>query len=106
MKLQFKSKHLSISQFNAVEFSNFTVLTGVNGSGKGHLSEAIERSAVSIAGIENPKIVRFNYESFKLENENAYNAQVIASEKESAWNYLQQLKPNVTSWKIILERNI
>lgn len=78
----------------------FTVLTGVNGSGKSHLLDAIEQRKVSIDGIQNPTIVRFNYETFKLENEGAFNAQQIAQEIESAWQFHQQnIKGNALSWK-------
>ena len=101
MKLHFNNKHLSISQFNPIELSNFTVLTGVNGSGKSHLLEAIELKYVTIEGIDNPNIVRFNYETFKLENEGAYNAQAIAVEREAAWNYFEHhIKPSINSWRV------
>ena len=100
MQLQFKSPYLSISQFNPIELAEFSVLTGVNGSGKSHLLEAIERRNVVIAGMENSKIVRFNYESFKLENEAAFNAHQIYSERESAWQFFnQQIKGSVLGWK-------
>jgi len=100
MQLQFKKPYLSISQFNPIELAEFSVLTGVNGSGKSHLLEAIERRDVVIAGMENSKIVRFNYESFKLENEAAFNAHQLYSERESAWQFFnQQIKGSVLSWK-------
>ena len=101
MKLQFRQIHLSISQFNEVDLEDFTVLTGVNGSGKSHLMEAIELKKVVIEGMENANIVRFNFETFKLENEGAYNAQQISAEREAAWTYFdQQIKPNIESWKV------
>lgn len=100
MQLQFKKSYLSISQFNPVELPEFTVLTGVNGSGKSHLLEAIERRDVVIAGMENSKIVRFNYESFKLENEAAFNAHQLYTERESAWQFFNQhIKNSVSGWK-------
>lgn len=100
MQLQFKTPYLSISQFNPIELPEFSVLTGVNGSGKSHLLEAIERRSVVITGMENSKIVRFNYESFKLENEAAFNAHQLYSERESAWQYFnQQIKNPVLGWK-------
>ena len=40
MNLKFLEEHLSIKQFNDVELKDFTVLTGLNGSGKSHLLQA------------------------------------------------------------------
>ncbi len=107
MKLNFKEQYKSINKFNPVELKDFTVLTGVNGSGKSHLLEAIEQKKVVIAGFEDSNnIVHFNYETFRLENEGAFNAQQIASEKEGAWTFFeQQIKANVLSWKNGLGEN-
>jgi len=99
MRLQFKTPWLSISQFDPVELPDFSVLTGVNGSGKSHFLEAIERGHVAISGMENSKIVRFNYESFKLENESAFNAQQLYAERDAGWQFLSQHKSSVSQWK-------
>jgi len=107
MKLNFKEQYKSISDFNSVELKDFTVLTGVNGSGKSHLLEAIEQKKVVITNFEDSNnIVYFNYETFRLENEGAFNAQAIASEKEGAWTFFeQQIKANVLAWKNGLGEN-
>lgn len=100
MKLRFKQKHLSISEFNETELPNFTVLTGVNGSGKSQLLEAIELRKVLIQDADAATIVRFNYETFRLENENTYNGQQIAAEKDDAWNFFQaQVKSQVAGFR-------
>ena len=69
MKLVFQKKHFSITALEPTELPAFTVLTGVNGSGKSHLLEAINLKAVKVADKENPRIVLFNYENFRLDNE-------------------------------------
>ncbi len=100
MELRFNSKYISIDQFSPVEISDFTVLTGVNGSGKSHLLEAIEKRNVAISGMEQAHIVLFNYETFRLDNESAFNAHQLSAERESAWQYHeQQIKNNVHSWR-------
>ena len=100
MKLIFREKHLSISQFNPTELTDFTVLTGVNGSGKSHLLDAIEKRRVVIEGMDGANIVLFNYETFKLENEGAYNAQQIANERDAAWTfYDQHIRPPIFTWR-------
>ncbi len=92
MRIQFNQDHISINQFNPIELNDFTVLTGVNGSGKSHLLEAIELQKATISGLEKAHIVRFNYETFKLDNEPAFNGQQLADECKSAWEYLQTIK--------------
>ena len=100
MQLEYKSSHISIDQFNPVDMPDFMVLTGVNGSGKSHLLDAIDKRKVAISGMENSHIVLFNYETFKLENEAAFNAQQLAQEREKAWQFHEsQIKNNVMSWR-------
>jgi hypothetical protein len=60
------------------------VWTGVNGPGKSHLLKAIELKHVSVLGLENPNIIHFDYESFRLENESAFNSHQLSSEREAA----------------------
>jgi len=100
MQIQFKQQHISITQFNDVELSDFTVLTGVNGSGKSHFLSAIEQKKVIFKHIENPNIVLFNYETFKLDNEPSFNAQQLSNERESAWQYHNQsIKNQAKNWR-------
>jgi predicted ATPase len=100
IKLAFSQKHLSIEDFTPVEVPDFVVLTGTNGSGKSHLLQAIEQRKVTIEGAESSRIVYFNYETFKLENEGAFSAQQLTAEREEAWNFLNQhIIANVASWK-------
>ena len=100
MRLVFSQPHLSIEQFEPIVLPEFAVLTGVNGSGKSHLLQAIEAGKVQVEGLTHPSIVRFNYETFKLENEALFSAQQIAQEKESAWQlWTQQIQGNVSNWR-------
>lgn len=100
MKLVFQSKYLSIDQFDPVEVPDFVVLTGVNGSGKSHLMEAIHKKHVVIQGIDNPHIVVFNYETFHLDDEPPFNAHQLSAERESAWQYYQShVRNQATAWR-------
>ncbi|MBC8554942.1 MAG: ATP-binding protein [Gammaproteobacteria bacterium] len=106
MKLVFKQNHISITQFESIEISDFTVLTGVNGSGKSHLLGAIEQNKVVISGMEQARIVHFNYETFRLDNEPVFNAQQITAETEGAWQFYQQkIKPSTQSWRANVPAN-
>lgn len=100
MILELKSKYLSIDTLNRIELPNFTVLTGVNGSGKSHLLQAIQQGSISVEGIDPQQIVHFNYESFRLENEGAFNAHQLTQERENAWNFYQQhIKGPISQWR-------
>jgi ABC-type uncharacterized transport system ATPase component len=90
MQITFQTKYKSISSFNEVNTADFVVLTGVNGSGKSQLLEAIEEKKVIINNNHNLRIVRFNFETFKLENEGIYNTEQIYQEAEQAWTFFKQ----------------
>lgn len=106
LQLNFKSPYISIDQFDPVEIPNFTVLTGVNGSGKSHLMEALEKQHVILSGMQQANIVLFNYETFRLENESEFKAEQLANEREAAWQYHQtHIKPNVESWRSGMGKN-
>ena len=93
MELIFKQNHISITNFKPIELSDFTVLTGVNGSGKSHLLGAIEAKKCVLKGFDNARIVHFNYENFKLDNESAFDAQQIKQESRVInWDRLKLLQ--------------
>lgn len=98
IKLTFQRKHISIDIFTEIEVPDFVVLTGVNGSGKSHLLEAIENRSVITGSAYQQRIVRFDYRNFYLENEAAYNARQIIDERNNAWNFFQQ-----QDWKNTIE---
>lgn len=94
MKISFKSNYKSIEHFDEVNAPDFVVLTGVNGSGKSHLLEAINSNAVVINDSNARKIVWFNFENFRLENEGNNNSQAIYQEVNQAWSFFQVAKVN------------
>lgn len=100
MHLIYKTPYLSIVDFDPIDLPDFVVLTGVNGSGKSHLLVAIENRNVILEGYEQSKIVRFDYASFRMDNEGTYSGQTLASETEGAWQYFQkQIKGNAAAWR-------
>src|SRR5688572_6799215 len=79
MKLSFANNHLSIKNFDPVEVPSLTVLTGLNGSGKSHLLEAIFNGAVSSDAATIQEIVHFNASTFYLDAETDFSpASIIA----------------------------
>ena len=68
MKLSFAQPHKSIQDFNSIELPDFTVLTGVNGSGKTHLLEAIKDNhcRIQVQGKDVSDSILFNYLNFRI----------------------------------------
>ena len=100
MQLVYKDAHISIDQFASVEIPDFMVLTGVNGTGKSHLLDAISKGKVIITGMEQSHIVLFSYETFKLNNEGAFTAQQLYKERDEAWAlFNNQFKISIGAWR-------
>lgn len=99
MILEFHKSYLSITELAQTELPDFTVLTGVNGSGKSHLLSAIENQSIRVIGIDKPKIALFNYATFTLDSESPLNSQQLTSAKETAWQFYQQVKNNLNGWR-------
>ena len=87
MKLTFSRPHISISSLNEVSLPEFTIITGRNGSGKSHLLQALEQGAITIEGIDISKIRRFDYNSFRLEDESPFNRENRDNDRiNTGWN--------------------
>lgn len=69
MKLQYVDHYKSIKPFNEIDLNtNLAIITGINGSGKSQLLEAINNGAVKIESVIKKNIVHFDYSSFNLKN--------------------------------------
>ena len=71
MKLKFEQPYKSIGEeiqkdLKDLDFPDFSIITGTNGSGKTHLLEAIKNESIKVDST-NP-IVYFNYENFQFNN--------------------------------------
>lgn len=96
MILKFNQAHKSISQFSNVELDDLTILTGFNGSGKSHLLESIQEGKSTLDSIQHSEIVLFDYKTFFIENEAAFNNQQLNQEKLNAWQkFSQNANPNI-----------
>jgi ABC-type branched-subunit amino acid transport system ATPase component len=83
MKLIYNSDYLSIKKFEPVHLPSLTVLTGLNGSGKSHLLDAIINDKARIEGINRNQIVFFNSSTFYLDSEQSFNQASILAERQS-----------------------
>ncbi|WP_299290517.1 ATP-binding protein [Nitrosopumilus sp.] len=85
MKLKFNEEHKSIKSFEDIEISDFSILTGKNGSGKTQLLEAIMDGKVIVEGIDSDKIKYFNAATFQIPKESQISNESIKREKLSMW---------------------
>ncbi len=97
MELIWKKEYKSIKQFNPIELPQFTILTGVNGSGKTQLCEAINNDFIGIRGYKSPEIIFYNYSSFKVTFSEAAQTRNLIQEKKSAFIQYDGMKKNITS---------
>lgn len=68
MTLSYRCDHLSIKAFEDTEINDFSVITGLNGSGKSHLLNAIDTGAISITDVDIDEIILYNYADFNVFN--------------------------------------
>jgi hypothetical protein len=91
MKLLFRTPHKSILTLPVIELPSFTVLTGINGSGKSHLLEAIENNSISIEGVppNDAKGIRpirmFDWKSLVPQDTGAFSSAQHSGEQASLW---------------------
>ncbi len=67
MKIKFKYNYESIKEFKEKEIKDFSIFTGVNGSGKTHLLIGIKNGQIEVEGIRPRNIVYFDYFSFLMQ---------------------------------------
>lgn len=95
MKLEYKKDHISIKYFEPIEIQEFTVLTGMNGSGKTHLLDAIKKGHIEIDNVDKSEIVYYNYNDFTIFTGNPQQNPIYAN-RTHEWNneknlYIQRI---------------
>jgi len=68
MILKFNSAYQSITSLEETEINDFAIITGLNGSGKTHLLNAIHNGQVNVEGIDLSEIIFYNYNDFTIHN--------------------------------------
>ena len=87
MNLKFQGVYNSISQFEDVEgLEDFTIITGLNGSGKTHFLKAIENGNILVNDfVPNKDIKYFSYKDFEVQNQVPYSTKEIRDVGKNAW---------------------
>jgi len=97
IRLSFKSRHKSIASLPNTVLPPFTILTGVNGSGKTHLIQAISGGQVTVEGISpgNNSIQPFDWNNFSPQVDDGANPASMRVNRENALNTLITHRNNV-----------
>ncbi|CEJ71544.1 putative ABC transporter ATP-binding protein YbbL [Chryseobacterium oranimense G311] len=66
IKLEQQRPYLSLNSNENYELEDFSIITGINGSGKTHLLKAINDGIILIEGINQSAITYYNYNDFSL----------------------------------------
>ncbi|MGC5744062.1 AAA family ATPase [Chryseobacterium sp. NFX27] len=66
IRLKQQTPYLSLQKLENYELEDFTIITGLNGSGKTHLLKAINEGAVTTESIDQSGIIYYNYNDFNL----------------------------------------
>lgn len=85
MLLKYNEDHKSIKSFSDIEVSNFSIFTGINGSGKTHLLEAILNGKIQAEGIRSNEIAYFDSTNFQIPKEQTISTENIKREKLALW---------------------
>lgn len=89
MKIKFREEYNSIKPFNPVDLPDFTILTGLNGSGKTQLLEALNTGKITIESIIHTDVVYFNNMTFVVNPESHPQPNQITAEINSGWDFLK-----------------
>lgn len=91
MKLTFRSPYLSIRDFPAVEIPNFTVITGLNGTGKTHLLKAVTEGAVAAdCAPQIPSDVRFfDWSTLVPQDSGSFSSQTLSDERANLYQQFE-----------------
>ena len=104
MKLTYKSDYKSIKQFQEKEIEDFSVFTGLNGSGKTHLLEAIKEGKVAVDGYMNSdRIIYFNFSHFLLLGQDSTDSNHIKAMQNNAWVFLENQRENIRNFDLQIE---
>jgi len=109
MHIKFKKKYKSITDFNETDIQDFSILLGVNGSGKTHLLKAIQEDSVAADAIPKEDILYFNSKTFFIPNQQEITHRTLDDEKKEAWGTLKKMKQKFLAQdnkiKTLIEKN-
>lgn len=97
MKLSLKTSYLSIARFPDIELPPFTLITGVNGSGKTHLLQAIQGENIAVDCAPNPELeIRlFDWTNMVPKDDGRVDSRLVFQDRTSAIAEFRQHAPKL-----------
>src|SRR5215218_10340681 len=96
MKLTFQSPHMSIVEFPPTELPSFTLLTGLNGSGKTHFLKSLAGGHIGIDAAPNFKedIRYFDWTTMVPQDTGLFQSESLIQERVQILQNLQSIRLN------------
>jgi len=88
MKLKFVKKHLSVGGINEIDIPDFTIITGLNGSGKTNFLKSIEKGCISVDDIPNKLIKYYNPSRFQVSKMGSQSGEAIKLEASTVMDFM------------------
>lgn len=88
MKLKLLNPSRSIVSLNDIEINDFSIITGINGSGKTHLLYAIEDGSIEVEGVPSSDVIYYNYNDFNIDYNQSSNS--IPNQSSAAKRHSQK----------------
>lgn len=88
MKISLKQKTATITCLEEVNLPDFTILTGLNGSGKTQLLKSLKSGSIIVEGIPAAGIHYYDALNFRLQETANINSQQIGAQTDAAWAIL------------------
>lgn len=83
IEIQFARSFASIASFPSVSLPDFTLITGLNGSGKTHFLRALDHGRLTIKGVSTPKaeVRMLDWNSMVPKNQTEFRGQVLEDQR-------------------------
>lgn len=91
--LKYRSDYLSIRKFEDVILEDFSILTGLNGSGKTHILTGLLTGSFILEGYDSSEIMYYNYTDFTVSTDKSSNNSIYQA-KNNFWNHQMQANLN------------
>lgn len=100
LNISFSTSYLSILSFPDTKLPDFTLITGLNGSGKTHFLKALEQRHLIIEGTtDHIQIKYLDWNSMVPTNQNEFKSDTLETDKKTftnvVWRHLQEIRQSI-----------
>jgi energy-coupling factor transporter ATP-binding protein EcfA2 len=106
MKLRLARSHHSIKTFPDIELPAFSLITGLNGSGKTHLLRAVEAGDIEVKGIPKEQIRFCTWSDLAPADASAFSSHVLGEERQNLYNSFEARRNKIAENLLSLARSV